>query len=262
MAGVEGRVALVTGTGNAGGIGFATAKLFRSAGAKVAITSTTGRIFERLEELGSGPGEAFAKPADLTDSAMVASLIEEVTDVLGPIDIIVNNAGQMQTGRDEPWLPLHQMSDENWRYGMDINLTTAFNVTRAVLPGMMDRKYGRIVHMSSVTGPVVAIESATVYGAAKAGMLGMARNLALEVGPYNVTVNCIGPGWVDTGVLGEDMLTVARHTPVGRPGRPEEIGHVAVFLASEEASFVTGQFITVDGGNTVQEMKVSLDGSG
>ncbi len=261
MAGVEGRVALVTGAGSASGIGFAIARLLRGAGAKVAITSTTDRIFERLEELGGGPGETFAKPAELTDSSMVTSLIEAVEDSLGPIDITVNNAGQMQVGRDEPWLLLHQMSDENWRYGMDINLTSAFHVTRAVLPGMMERKYGRIIHMSSVTGPVVGMEQTSVYGAAKAGLLGMARNLAIEVGPYNVTVNCIGPGWVDTGVLGGDSLTAARHTPVGRPGRPEEIGHVAVFLASEEASFVTGQFITVDGGNTIQEAKVALEGS-
>ena len=91
------------------------------------------------------------------------------------------------------------MSDENWRFGMDINLTTAFYVTRAVLPGMLERKYGRIVHMSSVTGPVVGWEHTSVYGTAKAGLLGMARNLAIEVGPYNVTVNCVGPGFVDTG---------------------------------------------------------------
>ncbi len=259
MPGVEGRVALVTGAGSAGGIGFATARLLRAADAKVAITSTTDRIFERLEELGGGPGETFAKPAELTDSAMATSLIEEVEGALGPIDIVVNNAGRMQVGRDEPRPLLHQMSDENWRYGMDINLTTAFFVTRAVLAGMMERNYGRIVHISSVTGPVVGIKATTVYGAAKAGMLGMARALAIEVGPYNVTVNCVGPGWIDTGVLGEDMIIAARHTPVGRAGKPEEIGHVAVFLASEEASYVTGQFITVDGGNTLQEYKVALE---
>ena len=259
MAGVKGRVALVTGAGSAAGIGFATAKLLRAAGAKVAITSTTERIFERLEELGGGAGESFAKPAELTDSTQVASLIEEVEGALGPIDIVVNNAGQTQVGVDEAWLPLHQLSDEDWRYGMDINLTTAFYVTRAVLPGMMDRKHGRIVHISSVTGPVVGIEAATVYSAAKAGMVGMARSLAIEAGPYNVTVNCVGPGWIDTGALDEDELTAGRHTPAGRPGTSDEIGHVAVFLASDEASYVTGQLITVDGGNTIQEYKVALE---
>jgi 3-oxoacyl-[acyl-carrier protein] reductase len=259
MPGVEGRIAFVTGAGNADGIGFATAKLLRAAGAKVAITSTTDRIFERLEELGGGPGETFAKPADLTDSAVVSSLVDEIEGALGPVDIVINNAGRMQIGREGSRPPLHRMSDETWRYSMDINLTTTFFVTRAVLTGMMARNYGRIVHISSVTGPVVGSATTTAYGAAKAGMLGMARSLAVEVGRHDVTVNCIGPGWIDTGILADSMIIAGQHTPAGRPGRPEEIGHVAVFLASEEASYLTGQFITVDGGNTIQEYKVALE---
>jgi 3-oxoacyl-[acyl-carrier protein] reductase len=260
MAGVEGRVALVTGAGSADGIGFATAKLLGVAGAKVAITSTTERIYKRLEELGGGPEESFAKPADLTDPAGVTALIEEVASTLGPIDIVVNNAGMVQVGRDEPSTPLHETSDKGWRYGIDINLTSAFLVTRAVLPRMMDRNYGRIVQMSSVTGPVVGIPGSAVYGAAKAGMLGMARSLAIEAGPHNVTVNCIGPGWIKTASSSEDEIVAGRYTPAGRPGTPEEVGHVAVFLASEEASYVTGQLIVVDGGNTIQESKVALEG--
>ncbi len=260
MAGVEGRVALVTGAGSADGIGFATAKLFRATGAKVAITSTTERIYKRLEELGGGPEETFAKPADLTDPAAVSALIEEIANALGPIDIVVNNAGMVQVGRDEPSTPLHETSDKGWRYGIDINLTSAFLVTRAVLPGMMDRNYGRIVQMSSVTGPVVGIPGSAVYGAAKAGILGMARSLAIEAGPHNVTVNCIGPGWIKTASSSEDEVVAGRYTPAGRPGTPAEVGHVAVFLASEEASYVTGQLIVVDGGNTIQESKVALKG--
>ncbi len=258
MTGVEGRIALVTGAGSADGIGFATARLLRANGAKVAITSTTERIHRRIEELGGGPEETFAKPADLTESATVAALIEEVAGALGPIDIVVNNAGMVQVGRDESSAPLHETSEEGWRYGIDINLTTAFLVTRAVLPGMIDRNYGRIVQMSSVTGPTVGIQGNTVYGAAKAGMLGMARSLAIEMGPHNVTVNCIGPGWIKTPSSSEDEVIAGRYTPMGRPGTPEEVGHVAVFLASEEASYVTGQLIVVDGGNTIQEYKVAL----
>ena len=259
MTGVKGRVALVTGAGAASAIGCATARLLRAAGAKVAITSTTERIFERLEELDGGPEDTFATTADLTDSAAASTLIDETEAALGPIDIVVNNAGQAQLGVEAPFRQLHEMSDDDWRYGMEINLTTSFFVTRAVLPGMMARNYGRIVHISSVTGPVVGIDTATVYGAAKAGMVGMARSLAIEVGPYGVTVNCIGPGWIDTGALEEDSLTAGRYTPAGRPGTSEEVGHVAVFLASEEASYVTGQLITVDGGNTIQEYKVALE---
>lgn len=258
MAGVEGRVALVTGAGSADGIGFATARMLRASGARVAITSTTERIYDRLEELDGGSEGTFAKPADLTDAAAVAALIEEVTGALGPIDIVVNNAGMVQVGRDEPTTLLHETSDKGWRYGIDINLTTAFLVTRAVLQGMIDRNHGRIVQMASVTGPVVGIPGSAVYGAAKAGMLGMARSLAIEVGRHNVTVNCIGPGWIETASSSDDEVTAGRHTPAGRSGTPEEVGHVAVFLASDEASYVTGQLIVVDGGNTIQEYKVAL----
>lgn len=255
MSGVRGRVALVTGAGSGGGIGFATARLLKEAGAKVAITSTTDRILERLSELPGATSEAFAAPADLTDTAQVERLVRDVSDALGPIDIVVNNAGMVQVGRDESSGHLHTTSDEGWHYGLDINLTSAFLVTRAVLTGMMERKYGRIVHMSSVTGPVVGIPGSAVYGAAKAGMLGMARSLAIEAGPHNVTVNCVGPGWIQTPSSSDAEITAGTYTPVGRPGTPDEIGHVAVFLASEEASYVTGQLIVVDGGNTIQEYK-------
>ena len=258
MAGVEGRVALVTGAGSADGIGFATARLLRAKGAKVAITSTTDRIFDRLEALGGSQDEIYAQTADLTDAAMVSSLVEAVEEKLGPIDIVVNNAGMVQTGRDEPGTPLHETSDESWRYSIDINLTSVFLVTRALLPGMMKRNYGRIVQMSSVTGPVVGIPGSTAYGTAKAGLLGMTRSLAIEAGPHNVTVNCIGPGWIKTASSDEDEIVAGRYTPAGRPGTPEEVGHLAVFLASEEASYITGQLIVVDGGNTIQEYKVAL----
>jgi 3-oxoacyl-[acyl-carrier protein] reductase len=260
MAGVAGRVALVTGAGSADGIGFATARLLKEAGAKVAITSTTERIFIRQEELGGAPGDSFARPADLTDADSVRDLITAVEAVLGPIDIVVNNAGMVQVGRDEPSAPLHDTSDEGWRYGIDINLTSAFLVTRALLLGMRARRYGRIVQISSVTGPVVGIPGSSVYASAKAGLLGMARALAIESAPYNITVNCIGPGWIETASSSEAEITAGRYTPIGRPGRPEEIGHVACFLVSQEASYLTGQLIVVDGGNTIQEYKVALEG--
>ncbi|TDI94735.1 MAG: SDR family oxidoreductase [Caldithrix sp.] len=257
MTGVRERVALITGAGSADGIGFATARLLGAAGAKVAITSTTERIFERQNELGRSV-RTFAKPADLTDAIAVTSLIEDITSNLGPIDIVINNAGMVQVGKDEPSAQLHETSDASWHYGIDINLTSAFLVTRGVLLGMMDRNYGRIVHMSSVTGPIVGISGSAVYSAAKAGMLGMARSLAIEAGPHNITVNCIGPGWIETASSSESEIIAGRKTPIGRPGTPDEIGHVAVFLASEEASYLTGQLIVVDGGNTIQEYKVAL----
>ena len=256
MTGVRGRTALVTGAGSAGGIGFATARLLLAAGARVAITSTSPRIFERLAELGADADASFAQPADLTKSGQVESLIAAVSARFGGIDILVNNAGMTQVGGDVPAGKLAEMTEAGWDYGIDINLKTAFLVTRAVLPGMISRHYGRIVQMSSVTGPVVGIAGSTVYAAAKAGMLGMTRALAIETGRFGVTVNCVGPGWIQTESSSEAEIVAGRYTPVGRPGTPEEVGHVAVFLASEEASYVTGQMFVVDGGNTVQEYKV------
>ena len=256
MAGVQGRVALVTGAGSADGIGFACARVLKAAGARVAITSTTGRIHDRLAEL--GPEGAFATTSDLTRQADVDRLIAQTEAALGHIDILVNNAGMVQTGHDTQSRSLADTPDADWAFGIDINLTSVFRMTRAVLPGMTARGYGRIVQMSSVTGPVVGIATSSVYASAKAGILGMTRALAIDVGGKGVTVNCIGPGWIRTGSSSEAEITAGRHTPLGRPGTPEEVAHAALFLAAEEASYMTGQLIVVDGGNTIQEYKVAL----
>lgn len=254
MAGVDGRVALVTGAGAADGIGFACARALAAAGARVAITATTARIFDRQADL---PG-CHAAMANLTRQDQVDALIRGVETALGGIDIVVNNAGMVQTGRDIHGGPLIDQTDDGWHDGLDISLTTAFRVTRAVLPGMRARGFGRIVQMSSVTGPVVGIAGSSTYATAKAGLLGLTRALAIEEGRHGITVNCIGPGWIDTGSSSESERTAGAFTPVGRPGRPDEVAHAALFLAAEEASYVTGQLIVVDGGNTVQEYKVAL----
>ena len=252
MSGVKNHVALVTGCGSEGGIGFATARLLLEAGARVAITSTTERIQERRRELQSG---VFAATADLTDSSQVDRLCMDIENTLGPIEIVVNNAGMVQTGFDQPSRLTQDVSDPEWRRGIDINLTSVFAVTRRVLPGMIERRFGRIVNMSSVTGPIVSNPKGTIYSAAKAGILGMTRAQAIEVGKYNITVNAIGPGWIHTASSSKEEIYAGQNTPVGRPGTADEIGHVAVFLASEEASYLTGQLIVVDGGNTIQEYK-------
>ena len=164
MSGVKGRVALVTGAGSHNGIGFACAKALAAAGARVAITSTTKRIRERGDELRCKAGDKLVVIADLTKPADVKRLIDETRRALGPIDIVVNNAGMVQTGERMRHGRAHEMSDEEFQHHLDLNLKTCFAVTRAVLPSMMRRRYGRIVNIASVTGPLVINPRSTGYG--------------------------------------------------------------------------------------------------
>ena len=251
----DGRVALVTGAGSPGGIGFAAAKLLSEQGVRVVISSTTKRIFDRLAEL---PGEAAAFIADLTEKGAGETLVKKAAKHFGRSpDILVNNAGMAQVGKREIYSRFEAISDGDWARALDLNLTTAFVVTRAALPAMLRRKYGRIVHVSSVTGPLVSNPRTHGYSAAKAALLGMTRSLAVEVARQGVTVNAVGPGWIDTGALGKRELRAGAASPAGRSGTGAEVGAVIAFLASEAASYVTGQLIVVDGGNTIQEFKGS-----
>ncbi|MCU1300184.1 MAG: putative short-chain dehydrogenase [Candidatus Sulfotelmatobacter sp.] len=253
----SGRVSLITGAGSSHGIGFATARVLAQAGSKIAITSTTERIHERARELAAEGADVFAFAADLREHEHTQQLVKEVFARYGRLDILVNNAGMTQVGSPTETTSrlLAELSEEEWEYGMAINLKTAFNITKAVLPFMLAAKYGRIVNVSSVTGPVVSNPRETVYSAAKAGMVGLTRSLALEVARKGITVNAVAPGWIETASSTEHEIIAGKNTPVGRPGHPDEVAAAIAFLAGESASYITGQLIIVDGGNSVQEYK-------
>ena len=251
----ENRTALITGCGGENGIGFATARLMLKSGAAVAITSTTDRIFQRKLSLESIGGLTEAYIADLTDYSQAEKLVEQVVRKFGRLDILVNNAGMTQVGSPEKFTYLSGMDPDEWRRSLDRNLNTCFNVTRAALPYMLENEYGRIVNVSSVTGPLVSNPGATSYSAAKAGILGLTRSLAIETAQRGVTVNCAAPGWIATGSSTEEEIEAGRNTPIGRPGRPDEAADLIAFLASDESSYITGQMIVIDGGNIIQEYK-------
>ena len=255
---LDGRVALVTGAGSPSGIGAATARILAREGARVALTSTTARIHERVDELTLAGHEVAGYVADLTDGGAARTMVAAVLERFGAIDVLVNNAGMVNVSIG-PWEDHRflDMTDDEWQRDLDLNLQTAWHVTRAVVPGMVERGWGRVIMVSSVTGPLVTDPGSVGYSAAKAGMDGLMRGVAIEVAGAGVTVNSVAPGWIATGSQTDDEARAGLHTPIGRSGTPEEVAEIIAFVASDRASYVTGQSIVVDGGNTIQETKGS-----
>jgi 3-oxoacyl-[acyl-carrier protein] reductase len=249
MFNLSGKVAVVTGSSR--GIGAAIAKTLAAQGARVVVNhrKSPEGAEEVVTAIKADGGNAIIIQANVSESGEAQRLIKETIDTYGQIDILVNNAG---TTRDTL---IMMMKDEDWDLVLQTNLFSTYYCSKAAVRPMMKKRSGRIINITSVVG-LAGQAGQTNYAASKAGIIGFTKALAREVGSRNITVNAIAPGFIPTAltdVLPEEMIkSVLANTPLGRLGTVEEVAYAALFLASDEAAFITGQVLTVDGGLVMQ----------
>ena len=245
---LTGRTALITGAGSASGIGFAAARALGQLGAHVVITSTTDRIQERVAELVDEGIAATGMIARLETAAAVDRFAEQLRAAGFSPDVLVNNAGMIMVGDDDGMASGDiTMPPETWDRGLAMNLSSAYLVSRVCVPAMRERGWGRIVNVSSTAGPVLALRGDVAYAAAKAGMVGLTRALAVDEAKYGITANAISPGWIATASQLESEAIEGELTPTGRSGDPSEVGAAISWLCTPGASYVNGQLLVVDG---------------